>query len=58
MIGREIAAAVEFVQVRDRSLIAGVNRNGVPEIGGEAVLRNAAAIAQRFGIEILARSGH
>jgi hypothetical protein len=53
LIHGEKAAAVEFVEVRAGSGITGVGRNGEPDIGGEAVLRNAAAVLESLGIEIL-----
>src|SRR5208282_3654642 len=50
---RRERAAVEFAEVRARGGITGVGRNGVPDIRSKAVLRNAAAIFQRFGVEVL-----
>src|SRR5271157_2196570 len=53
LIHREIATVVEFAEVRARGGITGVLRNGVPDVGSEAIKRNAAPIFQRFGIEVL-----
>src|SRR5208282_3871691 len=52
LIGRKITA-VEIANIRVGGCITGVGRNGVPDVGGKAILRNAAAVFQCFGVEVL-----
>ena len=53
LIGRQITASVKLVEVRNRGTIAGIDSNGLPDVGGEAILRNPATIAQGFSVKVL-----
>src|SRR4029077_20196366 len=53
LIGGQVAAIVEFTEVRARGRITGISGDGVPDIGSEPVQLNSATIFQRFGVEEL-----
>src|SRR5208282_4217027 len=53
LIRSDQAAAIEFVEVRACGRIAGIGSDAVPDVGSEAVLRDAAPIFECFGVEIL-----
>src|ERR1700691_1566356 len=47
------AAVVKFGQVRSCGRVPGIVGDGVPDVGGETILSDAASVFQTFGVEIL-----